>query len=194
MTNVGERIRYWRKARGLTQQQLADKSTLKQNMIARYEIGYNEPSLDAVMKIATALDISIDALLGYHSGEHDNILDEALLALLNEANFGIDEHTGTLYLSMPQMYLGEPFNICTRPDEPKFIYGGISATTIKDKVVYLLKECAMQTTANILRQRAGRFPDERIQDNEEVSRIVRYANETLKEEDIDGEHDDTFDL
>lgn len=47
---MGERIKKLRKALGLTQQKFADKLGIKQNTVAQYEIGRNEP-VDTVINL-----------------------------------------------------------------------------------------------------------------------------------------------
>ena len=47
---IGERIKQLRKALGLTQQKFAERLNMKQNSIANYEIGRNDP-IDAVINL-----------------------------------------------------------------------------------------------------------------------------------------------
>lgn len=61
---TGERIRQIRKARGLSQDQLAELSSLNRVTIAKYEAGRVEPGALAISRIADALEISADVLLG----------------------------------------------------------------------------------------------------------------------------------
>ena len=52
-----------RKAKGLTQQALADKSEMHVVQIRRYETDVSQPSLEAIRKLAVALGTSSDALV-----------------------------------------------------------------------------------------------------------------------------------
>jgi len=52
-----------RKQKGLTQQALADVIGLHSAQIKRYEAGTNQPSLEALKKMALALGVSADSLL-----------------------------------------------------------------------------------------------------------------------------------
>lgn len=52
-----------RKARGLTQQGLADLTGIHIQQIKRYEAGTSEPSAEALRKIATSLHVTTDSLL-----------------------------------------------------------------------------------------------------------------------------------
>lgn len=57
-----------RKARGLTQQGLADLTGIHIQQIKRYEAGTSEPSAEALRKIATSLHVTTDSLL-FEDGE-----------------------------------------------------------------------------------------------------------------------------
>ena len=61
---TGSRIRDLRTAAGLSQEQLAELSSLNRVTIAKYEAGRVEPGAQALSRIADALDVSTDALLG----------------------------------------------------------------------------------------------------------------------------------
>lgn len=63
-----ERLAALRKARGLTQLQLAEKAGLHVVQVRRYETNVSEPSLEAVRKLAIALNASADALV-FEAGE-----------------------------------------------------------------------------------------------------------------------------
>ena len=52
-----------RKARGLTQVELAVKCKSSQVRISQYERGTREPNLDMLRKLATALEVTIDELV-----------------------------------------------------------------------------------------------------------------------------------
>ena len=62
--DIGNRIAEIRVARGLTQDELAELSTLSRISIARYETGKIEPGAKALGRIAEALEIPTDILLG----------------------------------------------------------------------------------------------------------------------------------
>ena len=52
-----------RKERGLTQQQMANSIGIHVNSLKKYESGQAQPSLDALKKIALALNVGTDFLL-----------------------------------------------------------------------------------------------------------------------------------
>ena len=62
--DTGAKIREVRKARNLNQDQLAELSSLNRVTIAKYESGKVEPGAQALARIADALDVSTDVLLG----------------------------------------------------------------------------------------------------------------------------------
>lgn len=62
--DIGEKIRVARKKAGLNQEELAELARLHRISIARYESGTVEPGINAIMRIAEALGITVDELLG----------------------------------------------------------------------------------------------------------------------------------
>lgn len=52
-----------RKALGLTQQGLADAAALHVNQVRRYEAGTAQPTLDALIRLAKVLHVSLDDLV-----------------------------------------------------------------------------------------------------------------------------------
>lgn len=62
--DTGEKIRELRKERNLNQDQLAELASLNRVTIAKYESGRVEPGAHALSRIADALEVSTDVLLG----------------------------------------------------------------------------------------------------------------------------------
>ena len=54
---IGAKIREFRKARGMTQKELGEKSGIAEPTIRRYELGKLNPKFETVKKIATALNV-----------------------------------------------------------------------------------------------------------------------------------------
>lgn len=54
---LGKNIKYFRKERELTQEELAEKVGVSLEFIGRIEIATSKPSLDTLFKIAKALNI-----------------------------------------------------------------------------------------------------------------------------------------
>ena len=59
-----ERLKELREQNNLTQEQLAKKAGISSRMVQRYEYGTSRPRLDAAEKIAKALNVTTDELLG----------------------------------------------------------------------------------------------------------------------------------
>lgn len=58
-----ENIRYYRSMRGLTQEQLAEKSGLSTSYIAALETGMKVPSLKSAVRIAQELEVEVAQIL-----------------------------------------------------------------------------------------------------------------------------------
>ena len=60
-----------RKAQNLTQSELADKAEITRSIIAKAEIGLITPSAATLVKLAHALNCTIDELLGNDKGREN---------------------------------------------------------------------------------------------------------------------------
>jgi transcriptional regulator with XRE-family HTH domain len=58
------RLKEAREARGLNQQQLAEAAKLPPSSISHFESGSRKPSFDNLRRLAAALDVTTDYLLG----------------------------------------------------------------------------------------------------------------------------------
>ena len=63
---IGSRIRRYRKERGFTQEQLADKIHVTKSRVSNWEQGINRPDADILADLCTALHVSPSALLDVH--------------------------------------------------------------------------------------------------------------------------------
>lgn len=59
---LGERIRSFRKRKGLSQEELAHRATFSTSFISDIERGIKSPTMESMYKITTALDISLEEL------------------------------------------------------------------------------------------------------------------------------------
>jgi len=62
--DFGKRLKELRRAKGLTQLQLAELLNTSQRMIAHYERQNNRPRIDKIKAIAEALNVPIEELVG----------------------------------------------------------------------------------------------------------------------------------
>lgn len=65
LIQFGQRIRYLRKAHGLTQEQLAEMTGLHHNYIGMVERGERNPSLVNIDILANAFDLSLSELFTF---------------------------------------------------------------------------------------------------------------------------------
>ena len=95
MVEFGDKLRQLRKEKNLTQKQLADLIGVKNSVISFYELSERIPSPDVVKKLAVALHVSADFLLGIEKGEsidvsgldsNDKMLIRSLVDSLREKN------------------------------------------------------------------------------------------------------------
>ena len=64
--NLGISIKQKRMEKGLSQQNLADKAGLSLNFIGKVEVAYSKPSMDSIIKIADALEVTVSVLCKYN--------------------------------------------------------------------------------------------------------------------------------
>lgn len=69
MIEFGERLKKLRKEKRLTQKQLAAMIGVQHSVISFYEVGDRIPSVEVVIKLASALHVSADYLLGIEKRE-----------------------------------------------------------------------------------------------------------------------------
>lgn len=64
MIAIGERIIQLRKAKNWSQDDLAKEINASRVMVGKYERADSSPSIDVIVKLAEAFDVSVDYLLG----------------------------------------------------------------------------------------------------------------------------------
>lgn len=85
----GARIREIRKARGLSQDQLAEVIGIDQKHMSRIELGKSYPSLDRLMRIAEALQVPLPGLFEFMHLESP----EAQTRSIEEMLKGLDDES-----------------------------------------------------------------------------------------------------
>ena len=68
---IGNRIRFYRKESGLTQEQLADRINVTKSRVSNWEQGINRPDADILADICRALNVSPGSLLDVHLSADD---------------------------------------------------------------------------------------------------------------------------
>lgn len=70
---IGERIKEYRLKNGFTQSDLAKEANITRIALGNYERGERIPTIDIFARIAMALNVSIDELMGYKPGQLSTI-------------------------------------------------------------------------------------------------------------------------
>lgn len=70
--NIGENIKKYRKEKGLTQAELAKLSNVSRVAIGNYERSDRVPTTDIASKIADALQVDVNTLMGKSSNSENN--------------------------------------------------------------------------------------------------------------------------
>ena len=70
--NYGEKLRYLRSRRGLSQKELTDRLQINRSTYARYETSATQPDFDTLSRLADFFDVTIDYLLGRSESASDN--------------------------------------------------------------------------------------------------------------------------
>ena len=83
---IGERIKYLREAKGLTQKDVATKLGLESAAISKYELNLREPNIEALKKLSEIFEVSTDFLLGLTPDVYIGEKDKATFNLENIKN------------------------------------------------------------------------------------------------------------
>lgn len=97
----GERLSHLRKLKKMSQDELAKKIGAHAPVIGRYERSEVKPSIEVAMKIADALDVSLDYLVG----STDLILDKTIVNRIQNIQKLSDEDKGHLFALMDAFLL-----------------------------------------------------------------------------------------
>jgi transcriptional regulator with XRE-family HTH domain len=83
---IGQRIKIARIRKGITQDQMAEKTNLSNPHISNVETGNTKPSLPTIIKIANALDVSVDELLCDSVKRSRAVFEQELEELLEDCS------------------------------------------------------------------------------------------------------------
>ena len=73
---IGENLKFLRKMQGLTQQELAEKTGIKQQNISRWEKGIHVPNIEECIKLADFYEVSLDDLADRDCNFNDKKLND----------------------------------------------------------------------------------------------------------------------
>lgn len=83
---IGERIREIRKSRGLTQRELGERLGLSYQSIAQWENDLRKPKSETILKIACALGVRYEDIVGLEAFDTGAEFDERWKELTKNAN------------------------------------------------------------------------------------------------------------
>lgn len=105
--HLGANIKTFRKNKGFTQEELAGMLGVTPQAVSRWESEAGLPDVSMIVPIAQALNITTDALLGYHVQSQDDRITEQVFAKMKELEDV--EHPGKSALMVCE-YLAEEAN------------------------------------------------------------------------------------
>ena len=79
---IDEVIRSLRIEKGLTQSELAAKISSTQKQISKWEIGFLEPNIEAIKKLAIFFDVTSDYLIGLENDAGVKVKEEIVFEKL----------------------------------------------------------------------------------------------------------------
>jgi len=95
-SEIGMRIRNLRKAKNLTQEQVASLISVSDNHVSKIETGNSSISLNVFINIAKTFDVSLDYLMFGTLEKGETVNDTIIKAILN--NFTEEQKDLTVYL------------------------------------------------------------------------------------------------
>ena len=86
--NTGEKIKYFRLARNMTQEQLAQEAEISFSTLSKYEANERNPKYEQLLKIAAALEISVNIFMDFDIESVSDLLS-ILFKMENQADLEI---------------------------------------------------------------------------------------------------------
>ena len=93
---IGKRIQELRKARGLSQEKIAEKADISSTYLSRIECGRENPTLDMLIKLSSALEVEMLEMFDFGHVKSHKELKESFQNILKTA----DESTLRLALKI----------------------------------------------------------------------------------------------
>ena len=72
MKSIGETIAYFRKQKGMTQSELAEKMNVTDKAVSKWERNLSCPDINTISKLADILDVSVEELLKTKKQDYSN--------------------------------------------------------------------------------------------------------------------------
>ena len=91
MVSLSERLKTLRKAKDMTQEQLAEYMGISPQAVSRWETGATSPDISALPQLADLFNISIDELLGYDETERHKEISKVIADAEQQINKNITE-------------------------------------------------------------------------------------------------------
>jgi len=96
---LGEKLKKYRKAKGLTQEQLAETIDIDTKYLARLEKGFHNPTFNVMKKLAAALEFDLNKISDLSETKTPDKLYTKSLQILNSAQ---NDEEKKLYLEALQ--------------------------------------------------------------------------------------------
>ena len=85
MKNIGETISFFRKKKGMTQNELAEKMNVTDKAVSKWERNLSCPDINTISKLADILDVSVEELLQAKKQDYENNKIVDLIKLILKA-------------------------------------------------------------------------------------------------------------
>ncbi|PKR83064.1 helix-turn-helix domain-containing protein [Heyndrickxia camelliae] len=104
METLGERLKYLRKSRKLTQTDLAEKLHLTRNQISTYEMDQVQPGIDVIISYCKFFKVTSDVLLNINNMGTEISLLEQLIVQIQQNTMKMNENQREQYLKHLRLY------------------------------------------------------------------------------------------
>ena len=85
MKSIGETIAYFRKQKGMTQSELAEKMNVTDKAVSKWERNLSCTDINTISKLADILDVSVEELLKTKKQDYSNSKIKELINLILKA-------------------------------------------------------------------------------------------------------------
>ena len=75
---IGEKIQYYRKQKGLSQEELGQLLTVSRQTVSQWETGQTSPTIDNLTRLKDVLGVSVDELLSPEMGIQAKVPSETI--------------------------------------------------------------------------------------------------------------------